>query len=111
MGMLLGIWQTILHGMRERFFFCVLLKWTRQFQLVEKPQNWLLVVDANCGSFFFLGDLKVAIGFLESKWYRIEVMEIHRNSHIAAFMLAEEVSIDFCKDLTLSHVHRGWWLR
>ena len=30
------------------------------------------------------------------------MMDIHRNSHIAAFMLAEEVSIDFCKDLTLS---------
>ena len=64
MGMLLGIWETILHGMRESFFL-LLLKWTRQFQVVEKPQNWLLMQIVDSFSFaFFSGDLKVAIGFL-----------------------------------------------
>ena len=57
MGMLLGIWETILHGMRESFFFCVLLKWTRQFQVVEKPQNWLLMQIVDSFSFAFFREI------------------------------------------------------
>lgn len=95
----------------RKVFFLRLAQMNPSISIGRKAPK--LVVSCWCKLWivFFLGDLKVAIGFLESKWYRIEVMEIHRNSHIAAFMLAEEVSIDFCKDLTLSHVHRGWWLR